>query len=134
MLMWLLPTFLRSGTKLDDSDRPFAAAFDKIAQSRDDYNSIPFPTHIDKFQTSFLEGNEKELLKKNNEMSVGKRIGTILNTDTTHTSFSKVYNSLLCPQCIARIALINGVVVCILFISHFNIESEVHIYESHHFL
>ena len=58
--MWLLPTFLWSGTKLDDSDRPFAAAFEKIAQSRNDYDSIPFPTHIDKFQTSFLEGNEKK--------------------------------------------------------------------------
>ena len=113
MLMWLLPTFLWPGAKLDDSDRPFAAAFNKIAQNRDDYNSFPFPTHIDKFQTSFLEGNENELMKKNNEVSLGKRTGTILNTVTTHTSFSKVYNSLLCPQCITRIGLINGVVVCI---------------------
>lgn len=121
MLLWLLPTFLWSGTKLDETDRPFAAfAADssQLVQSRDDYDDyyehyLRRKLHLDEFQTGFTEEHEKELLPKTNELSPDKRIGTILNTVTTHTSFSTVYNSLLCPQCQARLALINGVLVCI---------------------
>lgn len=109
MLIWFLPTFLWSGVKLDESDRPFQTS--KLSQNRIDYDPrLPFPSPIEEASPNNMVMHNTHF-KKTNPLSFSKRISTILETVTTRTSFSKVYNGLLCPQCIARIGLINGAIL-----------------------
>ena len=112
MLMWLLPTFLWTGQELDESDRPFQNL--KLSEDRYDrygfYNHIPTPVQQNLIDNRHRT-NQKHFLKKTKPIPLSKRLATVVETVTTQTSFSRVYNSLFCPQCIARIGLINGVVV-----------------------
>ena len=109
MLVWLLPTFLWSGKALDESDRPFQNLMKPLR--RVDYS----PTL--NFHSPMIDNNiptetqHKKRIKKTRAMPLSKRIANVIHTVTTKTSFSKVYNRLLCPQCIATIGLINGGIV-----------------------
>ena len=99
--------------KIDESDRPFQTS--KLSQSRLDFGPpLRFPPPVDETSPNNM-GIHKKHFKKTNPMPLNKRISTIIETVTTKTSFSKVYNRLLCPQCIARIGLING---CLVSLSH----------------
>ena len=89
MLVWLLPTFLWSGEKLDETDRPFA--------------NLPFINRI---------GFEKDFKKREGEaddLKLEERLSTIYSAITVESSFAKVYNRLFCPMCVARLAVINAV-------------------------
>ena len=119
MLVWFLPTFLWSGQELDETDRPFKILGNKPQFSLQNDEYIPHP----KF-SSFVESsniNDGSMyhnhLKRNGKYTPSKRIATIIETVRTKTTFSKVYNRLLCPQCIARLGLINGVLVSLINVS-----------------
>ena len=109
MLVWLLPTFLWSGEELDESDRPFQNLLNP--SRRVEYSpSLSFQSPVsDKNMPT--RNHHRKRIKKTRAMPLSKRIATVIRTVTSKTSFSKVYNSLLCPQCIARIGLINGAIV-----------------------
>ena len=109
MLVWFLPTFFWSGKELDESDRPFQNLMKP--SSRVDYSqNLNFHSPVS--DNNVPKGSlYRKRNKKTRVMPLSKRIATVIHTVTTKTSFSKVYNSLLCPQCIARIGLINGVIV-----------------------
>ena len=90
MLVWLLPTFLWSGEKIDETDRPFA-----------------------KLPIFGREGVLDNIVKRREgeDLEIEERLANIFNVVTVESSFAKVWNRLFCPQCVARLAVINGVVV-----------------------
>ena len=94
MLIWFLPTFFWSGEKIDVDDRPFS--FLK------GFN-LPFfrPNNFEK-EFKGREGDEEDL-------KLEERLSSIVSAITVESSFSKVYNRLFCPQCVARFAAINAV-------------------------
>ena len=109
MLAWLLPTFLWTGKALDENDRPFENL--KLPLSRVAYE--PYPNiHSPVGNSNISNGDPyRKRIQKPRSTSLSKRISNAIHTVTTTTSFSKIYNRLFCPQCLARIGLINGVLV-----------------------
>ena len=114
MLVWFLPTFLWSGQELDEQDRPFQSFGDKsqLTLNRNEYiPNTKFSSSV-KGTTNLNNGPIfNKNLKRTRKYTLSKRIATVIETVRTKSSFSKVYNRLLCPQCIARIGLINGAIV-----------------------
>lgn len=85
-LVWLLFSFIWSGERLHELDRPFADLFDK------DFGDKEFKRR---------DGGEKEDLQLEEKIFV----------EPVEATFVNVWNRVLCPQCIARLAVINGVIV-----------------------
>ena len=93
MMMWLLPTFLWNGEALDETDRPFKGL------NKDPQNTLSRGSyHLD----------HMEFYHRNNYNVYWPKP----KQDTKPESrFVKLYNKLLCPQCVARQFTIQGVIV-----------------------
>ena len=102
MVLWLLPTFLWTGQKLDENDRPLQAleAFPlNFMNNRRKYSLSRTSLHFDHIVTK----HGQKYNKSSNHLT--RKAGE------TENRFVKLYNALLCPQCIARVFTFQGLVV-----------------------
>ena len=89
MLIWFLPTFLWRGEPLDETDRPFA--------------KFPFVVGAGEVEKDFRRREEEDEI-----INAKDRVSNIYTTTTVASPFVKVYNRLFCPQCFARLVVIQG--------------------------
>ena len=105
MILWLLPTFLWTGKALEKNDRPFQF-LNKVPQNVTKYR-LKSSLSGDLLNTGNKAVNKRKddyeyLPKPKSETEIKSR-------------FIRIYNRLLCPQCIAMQATIQGVVVSKIF-------------------
>ena len=102
MVLWLLPTFLWTGQKLDENDRPLQALETfplNFMNNRRKYSLSRTSLHFDHIVTK----HGQKYNKSSNHLT--RKAGE------TENRFVKLYNALLCPQCIARVFTFQGLVV-----------------------
>ena len=102
MVLWLLPTFIWTGQELDENDRPLQALESfplNFLNDRRKYSLSRSSQHFDQIVTNHGQEYYKTLIHLTKK------------TGETENRFVKLYNALLCPQCIARQFTIQGVVV-----------------------
>ena len=115
-LVWLLPILLTSVTNLAKGDLPLEAT------KEEDIKSINYWGQVEKqdFQHSNFDSlsyKKKKMrdnryhFKTNKKVKAEKRISAIDGTIKTTKMFNQLYNRILCPTCIARQGIIQGVVV-----------------------
>ena len=101
MILWLLPTFLWTGEALDESDRPFKG-LNKTSQNMTNY----------KLKSSLSRDLlNLENIAENHKKKYNKYWPKSKSTSEVKSRFVKLYNKLLCPQCIAMQGTIQAVVV-----------------------
>ena len=96
MLLWLLPTFLWTGQELKEDDRPFQNLFKPTDHTNNLWNangSKPHDINKRKFRYALDRGLSDS------------------NATKTNSTLVNLYNKLLCPNCVARTAVINGIPV-----------------------
>ena len=115
-LVWLLPILLTSVTNLAKGDLPLEAT------KEEDIKSINYWGQVEKqdFQHSNFDSlsyKKKKMrdnryhFKTNKKVKAEKRISAIDGTIKTTKMFNQLYNRILCPTCIGRQGIIQGVVV-----------------------
>ena len=101
MILWFLPTFLWTGEALDESDRPFKG-LNKASQNMTN----------DKLKSTLSRGLlDLDDISEQHKKKYNKYWPKSKSTSEVKSRFVKLYNKLLCPQCIAMQGVIQGVVV-----------------------
>ena len=114
-LVWLLPILLTSVTNLAKGDLP-------LETTKDETKGTNYWGQVEKqdFQYSNFDSlsSEKNTIsdnryyfKTNKKVKAEKRISAIDGTIKTTKMFNQLYNRILCPTCIGRQGIIQGVVV-----------------------
>ena len=106
MVLWLLPTFLWTGEALDESDRPFQG-LNKASQN------MTNPKHKLALSRGWLNLDN---ISEHHQKKYNKYWPKRKSTSEVKSRFVKLYNKLLCPQCIAMQGVIQAVVVSRIFI------------------
>ena len=96
MLLWLLPTFLWTGQELKEDDRPFQKIFQQTYHTNNLWNANGIKPH--------------DINKRKNRHALDRGLPDS-NTTKTNSTIVNLYNKLLCPNCVARTAVINGIPV-----------------------
>ena len=113
--MWLLPVLLTSVTNLAKGDLPLDTTKQQIKGSnywgqveKQDFKYSNFDSLSSKKSTI---SDNRYYFKINKKVKAEKRISAIDGTIKTTKMFNQLYNRILCPTCVGRQGIIQGVVV-----------------------
>ena len=114
-LVWLLPVLLTSVTNLAKGDLPLETTKGEIKGSnywgqveKQDFQYSNFDSLSSEQNTI---SDNRYYFKTNERVKTEKRISAIDGTIKTTKMFNQLYNRILCPTCIGRQGIIQGVVV-----------------------
>ena len=115
-LVWLLPILLTSVTNLAKGDLPLEATKEEDIESSNYWGQVEKQdfqySNFDSLSYKKKKISDNRYHFKTIEKIQGeKRISAIDGTIKTTKMFNQLYNRILCPTCIARQGIIQGVVV-----------------------